>query len=280
VTVLIGITMVAFAAATAVLALSVAAKLADWETTNTVWPTQGLARRLLSPVTVTAVEMGTLAVLVAPAPVQLRLALLGGLYAGYAAAAVALRGRDCGCFGGLWPSRFTGRHIIACAAAAVGVLTGAGYPPLADQLTVQQVSGVAVASIMVGALVAIALLHRRGDGPPPPPERIARVVVYTSRMCSFCLALLQQRSQYQAMAGCPVEFLEAETKLDQQRAGGAYPAGVAFDAAGEPVYGPVHGIRKIRDLLRHTATGGTALESAAAGPAHSPAVEVEADSSR
>lgn len=259
-TVLIALTLIAFTAATATLAFSVAAKLADWETTSAVWPIRGMLRRAMNPTTVIGLEVLVLAVAIVPVGVRLRIALLGAVYAGYAVTAALLRGRDCGCFGGRWPSRFTGVHVTVCAVVALAILPSAAYPRLVQDTGAAWVSGIAGSAIVLGLVSAAVLASRRATLPDsridslPPVEVIEQVVIYTSTMCTFCAALLQQESHYRAMAGCPVEFRDAESELDQQRAGHGYPAGVAFNANGEPLYGPVHGMGRIRDLLRHTAT--------------------------
>ncbi|WP_209446405.1 hypothetical protein, partial [Streptomyces sp. MZ04] len=246
------------AVGTGVLTLSVIAKLADWQATVSVWPVGGRARLLAGPGVVTAGEAAVVAAALAPLPVGARLAVVGMVFAGYAVAAVVLRGRECGCFGGWLPSRFTLRHALACLLGAVACLAGA----VAGPVPVTAASTAAVAGVAVAVAVAGRLHHaarrrrrrRRGAGPVgwPTAGSIDHVVIFTAASCGFCAALEAQQERYEAMAGCPLEFRNAATDEDKQAAGNAYPAAVAYDAAGSPVTAPAHGLADIRDLLRHT----------------------------
>ena len=262
-TTLVIVGVAATAVGAGVLALSVAAKLADWEATRLVWPIRGWAGRLAGPGVITVMEAALVVAALAPLPPRLRMTMVGLVFAAYAAAALALRGESCGCFGSWLPTRFNLTHVAGCLMVAVLCISAAlagGPPPPAATLSAAVAAGLAAAGV-----TAVVVKRRarspagrattgRRDAPLPPAEAIARVVVYTSASCGFCRALEAQAGRYEAMAGCPLEFHPATTEADKDAAGGAFPAAVAYEAGGAAVYGPVHGLSPIRDLLRHTAT--------------------------
>ncbi|GAA0320715.1 hypothetical protein NE235_18240 [Actinoallomurus spadix] len=233
----------------AVLALSVAAKLVDRETTRVVWPVTGGLRRLAGPAQATAAEALVAVTALLPTPAGLRLGLLGAVFTTYTIAALLMRGRRCGCFGSWIPARFTTAHAAGCAVVAALALTGVLGPP-----------GVRLACAEAGAGLALAVVaaawlrHRsRAAGHVEPPADVRRIVIFTTESCRYCAALEAQRDRYQAMADCPVEFRRADTDEEVRAAGGAFPAAVAYGADGTAVADAAHGLAAIRDLLRHSA---------------------------
>ncbi|HEX6473131.1 MAG TPA: hypothetical protein VF069_28835 [Streptosporangiaceae bacterium] len=240
----------ALAVGVAVLALSLAAKLAGRDETLAIWPVTGVARRFAGPAQVTAIEALVVAAMAVPLPVPPRLVLIGAVFTAYALAAAALRGRRCACFGAWVPARFTWRHAAACAAVAAAACCGlpGGEPPGAG-------SADAAAGLLLAVPVA-AWLRRRARaaaGGTGIPAEIDHIVIFTAESCGFCAALEAQRRRYEAMTDRPVEFRRAESQEDARAAGGVFPAAVAYDTAGLPVAGPAHGLAGIRDLLRRGA---------------------------
>ncbi|MEV5754782.1 hypothetical protein AB0L00_43830 [Actinoallomurus sp. NPDC052308] len=234
----------------AVLALSVAAKLMDWETTRAVWPVTGGLRALAGPTPVTVVEGLVAVTALLPAPVGVRLGLLGAVFAGYTVAALLMRGRRCACFGDWIPTRFTMTHAAGCAVVAVLALVGILGPPGVWAAGAQAGAG------LILALVAAAWFRRRSaaDGHAEPQADVHRIVIFTTESCRYCAALEAQRDRYQAMADCPVEFRRADGDEEVRAAGGAFPAAVAYGADGSAVSEAAHGLAAIRDLLRHSTT--------------------------
>jgi hypothetical protein len=258
----------------AVLALSLAAKLADWDETRILWPVTGAVRRIAGPAQVTTIEAAVVAAALVPAlPVPVRLALIGLLFAAYAAAVLLLRGRRCACFGNWMPTRFTVGHAAGCAGVAVLAACGAGPlgrgsapglgrgpgPGLAAALawaaTAQAAAGLTLASLIaLIALLAGRDRRRRAEADPPrPPAAIDHIVIYTAESCGFCTALEAQRGRYEAMADCPVEFRRAGSEEDIRAADGKFPAAVAYGPDGLPVSAAAHGLAGIRDLLHSSA---------------------------
>ena len=166
----------------AVLALSLAAKLADWAETRMLWPVTGAVRWIAGPAQVTAVEgLVVAAALVPVTPVPARLGSAGLLFAGYALAALRLRGHRCACFGSWIPARFTAGHAVVCAGVAVlaggGLIgggpggTGTGAAWLAS---VEAATGLVLAALV--ALTALAVGRLRGRAAADrarPPARVA-----------------------------------------------------------------------------------------------------------
>lgn len=234
----------------AVLALSVAAKLMDQETTRVAWPVTGGLRVLAGPAQVTAVEGLVAVTALLPVPAGPRLGLLGAVFTVYTIAALLMRGRRCGCFGSWIPARFTAAHAAGCAVIAALAFTGALGPPRAGLACAEAGAGLAL------AVVAAAWLRRRSRaaGRVEPPAEVRRIVIFTAESCRYCAALEAQRERYEAMAACPVEFRRATTDEEVRAAGGAFPAAVAYGADGAAVSDAAHGLAAIRDLLRHSTT--------------------------
>jgi hypothetical protein len=269
---------VVLAGGVAVLALSLAAKLADWAETGMLWPVTGAARRIAGPAQVTAVEGVVVVAALAPVtPVPARIGSVGLLFAAYALAALRLRGRRCACFGGWLPTRFTVGHAAACAGVAVlaggglmgGLIgggpggTGTGRAWLAS---VEVAIGLVLAALVALTAVAVGRWRERaapGHGRRPGAEA-DHIVIFTAEDCGFCTALKAQRAHYEAMTDRPVEFRQADSDEDVRAAGGMFPAAVAYGADGRPVSAAAHGLAEIRDLLRRSRSA--ALPSPAATP--------------
>jgi hypothetical protein len=262
----------------AALALSLAAKLADWAETRMLWPVTGAARRIAGPAQVTAVEGLVVAAALAPVtPVSARLGAAGLLYAAYAGAALRLRGHRCACFGSWVPTRFTAGHAAACAGVAVlaggGLIgggpigggpggTGAGAAWLAS---FEAATGLVLAALV--ALTALAVGRVRGRAAAErarPVAEVDHIVIFTAEHCGFCAALEAQRGRYAAMTDRPIEFRQADSDEDVQAAGGMFPAAVAYSADGRPVSAAAHGLAGIRDLLHRSALSTTPSPATAA----------------
>jgi hypothetical protein len=264
----------------AVLALSLAAKLADWAETRMLWPVTGAARRIAGPVQVTAVESVVVAAALAPVtPVPARLASVGLLFAAYALVALRLRGHRCACFGSWLPTRFTGGHAAVCAGVAVlaggGLLgagaTGPGRPGgtgtgQAWLASVEVSSGLILAALV--ALTALAVGQVRGRATADrarPAAEVDHIVIFTAEDCAFCSALEAQRGRFEAMTDRPVEFRQADSDEDIRAAGGMFPAAVAYGADGRPVFAAAHGLAGIRDLLRRSTSAAAPSPAATQG---------------
>ncbi|MCO6010359.1 hypothetical protein NE236_35885 [Actinoallomurus purpureus] len=230
----------------AVLALSIAAKLTDWETTRVMWPVTGRPRALAGPAPVTVAEGLAVVAALAPAPVPARLALLGAVFAAYTIAALLMRGRRCACFGSWIPTRFTTAHAAGCAVVAVAAFVGILGPPRTWLACVQAAAGLGAA----GAAV-VWFRCRSGTGHVPAPADVDHIVIFTAESCRYCAALEAQRDRYEAMADCPVRFRRADAEEEVEAAGGAFPAAVAYDANGTAISEAAHGLVAIRDLLRN-----------------------------
>jgi hypothetical protein len=251
----------------AVLALSLAAKLAGWEATRAGWPVTGPGRRLAGPAQVTAAESLVVATALAPLPVPVRTGLIAIVFAAYALAAVALRGHRCACFGSWIPTRFTWRHAAACAAIAGPAGGGMFGTEPASVGSAEAGGGLVLAVLLAGWLRR----RRAGAGDVRPPAEAEYIVIFTTESCGFCAALEAQRGRYEAMTACPVEFRQADSEEDVQAAGAVFPAAVAYGPDGLPVSGPAHGLAGIRDLLRRSTPPAT---KRAAGPSRRPETQV------
>jgi hypothetical protein len=264
---------VALVGGVAVLALSFAAKLADWAATRVLWPVTGAVRRIAGPGPVTAVEGLVVAAALAPVtPVPVRLGSIGSLFAAYALAALRLRGHRCACFGSWIPARFTAGHAVACAGVAVpaggGLLGGEpGGTGTGEWLaSVEAATGLVLAALV--ALTALAVGRLRGRAAADrarPVTGVDRIVIFTAEACGFCAALEAQRDRYEAMTDRPVEFRQADSDEDVQAAGGMFPAAVAYGVDGAPVSAAAHGLAGIRDLLRRSASSATPSPAAGSG---------------
>ncbi|WP_433186704.1 hypothetical protein [Actinoallomurus sp. CA-150999] len=233
----------------AVLALSLAAKLTDWETTRVIWPMTGRSRRLAGPAQVTVAEGLVVVAALAPSPVPARLGLLGAVFTAYTIAALRMRGRRCACFGSWIPTRFTTGHAAGCAVVAVAAFAGVIGPP-----GVWPACGEAAAGVGVAGAAVVWFRRRSGTADLPAPADVDHIVIFTAESCPYCTALEAQRDRYEAMADCPVRFRRADTEEDATAAGGAFPAAVAYDANGIAISEAAHGLAAIRDLLRHSTT--------------------------
>lgn len=282
----------------AVLALSLAAKLADWGETRVLWPVTGagsgsgsgggsgfgggggggVVRWIAGPAQVTAVEGAVVAAALVPElPVAVRLGSIGLLFAAYAVATLLLRGHRCACFGSWVPGRFTLGHAAACAAVAVlacGGLFNAGpeWTTTTAAATTEATAGLVLAALIaLTALVAERVRGRAAAGrATASPAEVDHIVIFTAESCGFCAALEAQRGRYEAMTECPVEFRRADSEEDAKAAGGGFPAAVAYGADGLPLSDPAHGLAGIRDLLRRSAPrpltqDGRARQGAGAG---------------
>lgn len=237
----------------AVLALSLAAKLMDWDTTRVTWPVTGRLRTCAGPTQVTVVEGLVVATALVPCTVALRLGMLGAVFAAYAVAALVMRGRRCACFGSWIPTRFTAAHSAGCAAVGVFAFASTLGPPAIWVATAEAGAGLAVAA------AAVAWFRHRSAGHVEAPTDVDHIVIFTAESCRYCAALEAQRDRYEAMADCPVEFRRADGEEDARAAGGAFPAAVAYGADGSAISEAAHGLAAIRDLLRHsTARSGRA----------------------
>jgi hypothetical protein len=243
----------------AVLALSLAAKLADWEETTVAWPVNGVPRTVAGPAQATVVEGLVVVAALVPLPVTVRLGLVGGLFAVYAVATLLLRGRRCACFGGWLPTRFTLAHAAGCAAAValtVAAILGAPGLPGAWSASTQAAIGLVIAVVAAGVF-----RYRAAAARPAVVGDVERIVIFTAESCRYCAALEAQRDRYEAMTDRPVEFRRAVSEEDAAAAGGGFPAAVAYGPDGVPVGEPAHGLAGIRDLLRRSATGLRRTES-------------------
>ncbi|MEE6261923.1 hypothetical protein [Plantactinospora sonchi] len=266
----------------AVVAFSVPAKALDPRTTKLAWPITGRRlRTVLGPVPVGLAEAAVLVLALVPAFPRLRFAVLGLLYAGYAVASAAMRGRPCACFGRTLVTRFGWGHAGACAILAFALLAAALRTPP----TVTATSLVALVAVAGGAGASMILWRRRqhaGQRATDPARipHIQHIVVYGSTGCPGCRGVWAQREQLAAIAARPVEFRLLEEGQSVEQAGGAIPAAIGYDRDGAAVYGPVVGLTAIRGLLTATArTGGgapdeppAAVRTASVEPtdAHSP----------
>jgi hypothetical protein len=231
----------------AVLALSLAAKLADWDATRIMWPVTGALRRVAGPAQVTVIEGLVVVAVLVPLPVTARLGLIGVVFTTYALAALLLRGHRCGCFGSWIPTRFTMRHAAGCAVVAVLAFTG-----VLGTRRVWVATAEAATGLVLAAVVAAWFRHRSAADRTQVPADIHHIVIFTAESCGFCTALEAQRGRYEAMADCPVEFRRADSEEDAKAAGSVFPAAVAYGADGIPVSEPAHGMAGIRDLLRQS----------------------------
>jgi hypothetical protein len=245
-----------WAVGTGVLAFSVMAKLTHWSATTAAWPLTGpRLRRVVSPAVATGAEIGVLVLAMVPIAAQLRLAVMGLLYGVYACAAVGLRGRSCGCFGTRLRTRFTAGHAVACAAVAGLCLVGVAQPAPARSMA----SVVAMAATAIGLVAGLPWWSRLGrnqkrDSPPIRGELIARIEVYGTDACPVCTTLWDQQAYYRSFASCPVVFRKVTSAQEPAIVDGGVPAAVGYNAQGELLHGPVHGLPAIRDLLAATAT--------------------------
>jgi hypothetical protein len=244
----------------AVLALSLAAKLADWDATSIMWPVTGALRRIAGPVQVTVFEGLVVVAVLMPLPVTARLALTSVVFTTYALAALLWRGQRCACFGSWIPTRFTMRHAAGCAVMAVlaciGILGSRRAWAAAEAATAEAATG-----LVLAAVVAAWLWHRAAADRMRVPADIHHIVIFTAESCGFCTALEAQRGRYEAMADCPVEFRHAESEQDAKTAGNVFPAAVAYGTDGIPVARPAHGLAGIRDLLRQSTSNSRRSET-------------------
>ncbi|HEU5155934.1 MAG TPA: hypothetical protein VFU43_02985 [Streptosporangiaceae bacterium] len=246
---------VAIGGGVAILALSLAAKVADWGETRMLWPVTGAARRIAGPGPVTTVEGLVVGAALVPAlPVALRLGTIGLLYAAYAPIALRLRGRRCACFGGWLPTRFTAGHAAVCAGVAVlaagGLLDTRSGRWLAS---VEAATGIVLAALGMLATLAVAKLRRHASA-RGARRAVDHIVIFTTEDCGFCAALEAQRGRFEAMTDRPVEFRRADSDDDVRAAGGTFPAAVPYGADGRPVDAAAHGLAGIRDLLHRSAS--------------------------
>ncbi|MEU5306949.1 hypothetical protein ACH4YO_42000 [Streptomyces noursei] len=240
--------VIAIATGCGLLWLSLVAKFTDRESTSIAWPVTGRFGQLLGPVAVSMAEALLVAVLLAPLPVAVRLLSLAGCFSAYAAAAVVLRGRQCACFGGWLSTRFSTLHAVGC--VGVAVLALAGVP---GGLSPRAATVVAAVSVAVASIVAVVLWRRAASHAGQAVRDVRRFVIFTAESCTYCAALEAQRSRYEALTDKPVEFLQVDGEEDVERAGRMFPAAVGYDEDGVPVTEPVHGLSRIRDLLRRSA---------------------------
>lgn len=246
----------ALVGAVAVLALSLAAKLADWETTRIIWPVSGALRRFAGPAQVAAAEGLVVVAVLVPLPVPARLGLTGAVFTAYALAALLLRGHRCACFGSWIPARFTAGHAAGCAAVAAPAFAGILGTPRPWVASAE-----ACAGLVLAALAAAWLRHCSAADRTRVAADIHHIVIFTAESCGFCTALEAQRGRYEAMADCPVEFRIADSEADAQAAGSRFPAAVAYGMDDIPVSEPAHGMAAIRDLLRQSTLNSRRPES-------------------
>lgn len=243
-----------------VVAFSVPAKALDPRTTKLAWPVTGRRlRTVLGPVPVGLAEAAVLVLALVPTSPRLRFVLLGLLYAGYAVASAAMRGRPCACFGRTLVTRFGWGHAGACAVLAFGLFAAAlGTPPTTTATTL-----VALLAVVGGAGSSVVVWWRRRHAgrratDPARIPHIQHIVVYGSTGCPGCRGVWAQREQLAAIAATPVEFRLLTEGESADQAGGAIPAAIGYDRDGTAVYGPVVGLTAIRGLLTATARTGTA----------------------
>lgn len=239
----------------AVVAFSVPAKALDPRTTKLAWPITGRwLRTVLGPTPVGLAEAAVLAFALVPVAPRLRFAVVGLLYAGYAVASAAMRGRPCACFGRALMTRFGWGHASACAVAAFALLAAAiAAPPSGTATTL-----VALAAVVGGAGTATLTwwLRQRASRRATDPARIPRIdhiVVYGSTGCPGCRGVWAQREQLSAIAVLPIEFRLLGEGESAAQAGGSIPAAIGYDGNDEAVYGPVVGLTAIRGLLTTSA---------------------------
>ncbi|MFC5723981.1 hypothetical protein ACFP1Z_27825 [Streptomyces gamaensis] len=249
------------AAALAVVAFAVTAKLLDWPRTQLRWPVRGRAAWLVGPVHVVVLETVVVLLVITPGGARPRCAVLAVLFLGYGVAAAVLRGRTCGCFGAGFTTRFGYGHAAACFLAS-GVL---GAAAALVTVPAHTASLGAADAALTGAAVAAGLWwpRARAEQRATDPARIPlieRIVVYGSSDCPHCKGLWTHREQLAAISAHPVEFQlvdrlpggENARRAALAEAGGAVPAAVGYRADGQRVYGPAVGTVPIRDLLRAT----------------------------
>ncbi|RLU77133.1 hypothetical protein CTZ27_38195 [Streptomyces griseocarneus] len=249
----------------AVVAFSIAAKLLAWQRTVLAWPVHGPAAYLAGPQQTIAAETAVTALAITPVSIHLRLTVLAALYLTYTVAALALRGRDCGCFGTALHTRFTYRHAGACAATAMLTAAAATHP--AAQADTTTASAFAAGLTLIGAATAAALrwpaarTQRRATDPANIPL-IDHIIIYGTTNCPHCRGLWNQKPFLTALSGRPVTFhiISQDTTPDTGRQapplppGTPVPAAIGYNATNHPVYGPATGTTPIRDLLTATAS--------------------------
>lgn len=247
------LTTAAFALAVAVLAFSIVAKLSDWPATSSMWPVTGRPRRIVGPAPVTTLEIVVVVWAVLPVPVTARMLAVGLLYLGYTAAAIALRGRRCTCFGGGLHTTFTARHAGLCGLLAVATSAGAALDPMGRIAVTAVAAGATTAGAVAAGRARRRRVRRNADKAlPGRPEAAASVTVLGDDDCPICTALWEQRLELTAIAACDVDFRHATSETDRHVAGGRFPVAVAFDEDGAVVAGPVWGPVDIRRLLEAT----------------------------
>lgn len=250
-----------WAVGTGVLAFSVAAKVGHWSATGAAWPVTGpRLRRVASPAVATGAEIAVLVLSMAPIAAEPRLAVMGLLYGIYACAALGLRGRTCGCFGARLATRFTVGHAVACAVLSGLCLAGlVTLQPAPERWTTSMVAITVTAIGLVAGLPWWSWLrgNRKQGSPPIRGELIARIDVYGSNSCPVCTTLWDQQAYYRSFTSCPVAFRNVTAQQEPAIIGGGLPAAVGYDAEGEVVHGPVHGLPAIRELLAATGTAAT-----------------------
>jgi hypothetical protein len=173
------------------------------------------------------------------------------VYALLTAAAYAMRGQECACFGVARLAAVGRLHIGVNAGAALVAAVVALTSPPGTQPALRAGIFLLAAGVTFGAVLVASRRRDAQDAVPSCGEQVSAVRLYVSDNCPACSSLKQLLAAMEPARRDAITTIVVDLKepLPESVSGLGVPCAMGLNAAGEPICSPVSGIGAVKAFV-------------------------------